>query len=473
MKKTLIAAALLVSAVALGQAADWPNWRGPDHNGISQETGWFEKWGSSGPKRLWNASVGTGFATVSVADGRVFTMGNKSKRDLVIALDDATGDELWQHAYSEPLTPNLYDGGPNATPTIDGDFVYTLSKTGKAYCFVAATGDVVWVKDLKRLYKVSVPSWGFASSPFIHDDRVVFNVGTRGVALNKKTGTLKWKTGTDKAGYATPVPYDHNGKDAVVMFSRRYAYGVDLSNGRQLWSKSFKSSADVNAADPVLYDGKIFLTSNSRDGELIELQGSSTQSKWKNRNMRIHFNPGVVIGDYFYGADGRIERGNTVRCINMKTGETEWTKSSIPCASITAADGKLILLSRTGYLYVAEASPSRFTQLAKSKVLSGTCWTPPVLANRSVYVRNSRGTLYKLQMSELVVEPQPLAVTIAGSRLEFSWPAKGSFILESTDALGQAAEWGEVGSGTAKEDDRYVVRVRPSASQQFFRLRSE
>ena len=216
-----------------------------------------------------------------------------------------------------------------------------------------------------------------------------------------------------------------------------------------------------------------FIPSNSRDGELFELRGNSTRSKWKNRNMRIHFNPGVVIGDYLYGADGRIERGSTVRCINMKTGKTEWTKSSIPCASITASDGKLIILSRTGDLYIAEASPARFKQLARSKVLSGTCWTPPVLANRSVYVRNSRGTLYKLQMSELVVEPQPLAVTIAGSRLEFSWPAKGSFILESTDALGQAAEWGEVGSGTAKEDDRYVVRVRPSASQQFFRLRSE
>ena len=257
------------------------------------------------------------------------------------------------------------------------------------------------------------------------------------------------------------------------MFGSSSAYGVNAATGKQLWSKSFKTSASVNAADPVLYNGKIFLTSNSRDGELIELNGTSTRSKWKNRNMRIHFNAGVVIGDYFYGADGRIERGNTVRCINMKTGETEWTKSGIPCASITAADGKLILLSRTGYLYVAEASPSRFTQLAKSKVLSGTCWTPPVLANRSVYVRNSRGTLYKLQMSEMVIEPQPLAVTIAGSRLEFSWPAKGDFILESTFALGQAADWGEVGSGTAKEGDRHVVRVRPSAAQQFFRLHSE
>ncbi|HJO09549.1 MAG TPA: hypothetical protein QGH16_06835, partial [Verrucomicrobiota bacterium] len=129
----------------------------------------------------------------------------------------------------------------------------------------------------------------------------------------------------------------------------------------------------------------------------------------------------------------------------------------------------------TGYLYIAEASPSGFKQLAKSRVITGTCWTPPVLANRSVYVRNSRGTLYKQQMSEMVVEPQPLAVKFAGSRLEFSWPAKGSFILESTIVLGRAADeyWSEVGGGTAKEDDRYVVRVMPSEAQQFFRLRSE
>ncbi|MEC7811209.1 MAG: PQQ-binding-like beta-propeller repeat protein, partial [Verrucomicrobiota bacterium] len=139
MKKTLIAAALLVSAVSLGQAADWPNWRGPDHNGISQETDWFEKWGSSGPKRLWTASVGTGFATVSVADGRVFTMGNKSNRDTVYALEEATGDILWRYSYSEALGDGLYDGGPNTTPIVDSEYVYTLSKTGKAFCLEAAT----------------------------------------------------------------------------------------------------------------------------------------------------------------------------------------------------------------------------------------------------------------------------------------------------------------------------------------------
>ena len=179
------------------------------------------------------------------------------------------------------------------------------------------------------------------------------------------------------------------------------------------------------------------------------------------------------MGDYLYGADGRIERGKTIRCINMKTGETEWTKNSMPCSSMTAADNKLIILTRDGNLYIADASPTKFRQLAKSRVINGTCWTAPVLANRSLYVRNSRGTLYKLQMSEMVIEPQPLAVQLGGDRLEFSWPAKGNFILESTAIFGQAADWSEVGSGTAKEGDRYVVRIRPSAAQQFFRLRNE
>ena len=169
-----------------------------------------------------------------------------------------------------------------------------------------------------------------------------------------------------------PFAYDHRGTEAFIMFGPSYAYGVNAATGKQLWSKSFKSSG-INAADPVLYHGKIFLTSTSRDGELIELSGTSTSSKWKNRNMRTYLNAGVVIGDYLYGADGTTNRGNTVRCINMETGKTEWTKNSIPCASITAAAAKLIILSLTGDLYIAEASPSRFMQLAKAKVIVGTC----------------------------------------------------------------------------------------------------
>ena len=222
---------LLGSAVWL-QSADWPNWRGPDHNGISHETDWFEKWDSSGPKRLWKASVGTGVASVSVADGRVFTMGNKSNRDTVYALKEATGDILWRHSYSEALSPILYDGGPSATPAVDGEYVYTLSKTGKAFCLKASTGDVVWNRDLKKLYSLPTPTWGFASSPLIHGDKVVYNVSSRGIALSKTNGSLKWKTASGTPGYASPVPYDHRGTEAFIMFGPSYAYGVDAATGK-------------------------------------------------------------------------------------------------------------------------------------------------------------------------------------------------------------------------------------------------
>jgi hypothetical protein len=158
----------------------------------------------------------------------------------------------------------------------------------------------------------------------------------------------------------------------------------------------------------------------------------------------------------------------------MKTGETEWTKTNMPCSSITAADNKLIILTRDGTLYIAEASPTRFKQLAKSKVLNGTCWTVPVLANHSLYVRNSKGTLHKLEMSKMIVSPQPLDVQLAGNDLEFSWPAKGIFILESTESIGKESKWNEVSGAPAKEDDRIVVRIRPNKTgQQFFRLRSK
>ena len=472
--KIIFTLILFTTSFDLCRAIDWPNWRGPNHNGISNESGWFKKWPASGPNKLWKTSVGTGFANVSIAGGRVFTMGNKSNRDQVIALDDVTGNELWRHTYSEKLSANLYDGGPNATPTVDGKHVYTLSKTGKAYCFKAESGEIVWIKDLKRLYNASEPRWGFASSPLIQGEKVIYNVGTCGLALDKNSGQLSWKTGSGTAGYASAVPYNHKGKDALVIFAADSAYGVDLSNGNQLWKKPFRTSAAVNAADPVLYNGKIFLTSNSRDGELIELGSTSTRSKWKNRNMRIHFNAGVIIGDYLYGADGRIEKGKTVRCINMKTGETEWTKTNMPCSSITAADNKLIILTRDGSLYIAEASPIRFKQLAKFNVLSGTCWTVPVLANHSLYVRNSKGALHKLEMSKMVIEPQPLDVQLIGNDLEFSWPSTGNFILETSELIGQKSNWKEIELGTAKENGLSVVRIRPNKTgQQFFRLRSK
>src|SRR5919108_3155000 len=143
-------------------ALDWHRWRGPDANGISRETDWMAQWPAEGPNRVWKANVGTGFSSVAVSGGRVYTMGNQGKQDTVVCLDANTGAVRWKHAYDAPMDPKYYEGGPSATPTVDGERVYTLSKRGVAFCLETATGRVVWSKNLTRDLGVEIPTWGFA-----------------------------------------------------------------------------------------------------------------------------------------------------------------------------------------------------------------------------------------------------------------------------------------------------------------------
>ena len=186
-------------------AADWPNWRGPNHNGISNETDWITTWPDDGPKVLWKASLGTGFASMAVSNGRVYAMGNVNDNDVLYCFDADTGREVWKKSYSCPLFSKSHEGGPGATPTVDGDVVYTFSKNGDVVCFKAATGEKVWHKNLTKESGFKHPTWYFASSPRVIDNLIILNAGTDGVALNKADGRLVWENGKGPASYATAV----------------------------------------------------------------------------------------------------------------------------------------------------------------------------------------------------------------------------------------------------------------------------
>ena len=192
-------------------AEDWPNWRGPDHNGISREAGWDANKLKNGPTFLWRKQIGTGFASVAVSDGRVYAMGNTGKQgdksdqdqtDIVWCFNARTGEEVWRHTYPCLLVPKNYEGGPNATPTVEAGRVYTVSKHGHVFCLNAETGAVVWQKHLTNDYGVEPPKWGFAGSPMIVDDLIVLNAGTYGLALRKQDGTLAWVSEKGPAGYS-------------------------------------------------------------------------------------------------------------------------------------------------------------------------------------------------------------------------------------------------------------------------------
>ena len=205
-----LAAALLLCAIGSlpASANDWPRWRGTDFNGISKETGWSASWPQEGPKQLWKANVGTGFSSIAVSNGRAYTLGNINDTETIYCLDANTGKVLWKHCYACSTDPNLYEGGPNATPTVDGNAVYTFSRKGHVFALDARSGNVIWSRNIHDELGLRIPSWGFSGSPLVDGKLLIINAGPAGTALDKATGKVVWSSGKESAGYSSPIPFN-------------------------------------------------------------------------------------------------------------------------------------------------------------------------------------------------------------------------------------------------------------------------
>jgi len=367
------------------RGADWPNWRGPNHNGISDETGWSTTWPKDGVKILWKATLGTGFCSIAVSGGRVWTMGNANDTDTLYCLDANTGKEIWKQSYPCPLFNKNHEGGPSATPTVDGDSIYTFSKNGDALCFKADTGKIAWQKNLPKELGIKYPTWYFAGSPFVFENLIILNAGTAGTALNKSDGKVVWQNGDGPPGYATAVPVTIGGEKCVVIFGSNELIALAAATGKVLWRVPWKTSYDVNAADPIIFGEMIFVSSGYNRGcGLFKIGADGATKVWENKNMRNHFNSCVLWNGSIYGFDE-----SDLRCLDWKSGEAKWTQEGLGKGSLMLADGKLIILSEKGKLVIAPASPDGFKELCSAQILTGKCWTMPVLANGRIYARNN------------------------------------------------------------------------------------
>ena len=388
-------AALVVQSAVGADGVDWYRWRGPDLNGISKEKGWQAQWPADGPKQLWKASVGTGFASFSVSQGRVYTMGNTNDTDSTFCLDALTGKLVWQHSYPCMLDPKNFEGGPCATPTLDDGRVYTFSRKGDLYCLDAAKGSVIWSKQLNRELGLEITTWGLASSVLIEGPLAVVNMGSAGVALDKKSGKVVWTSAKGPGAYATPVPLKIGGEQCLAIFSRQSLIAVKAASGQEVWSYPWKTSYDVNAADPIVVDGQVFISSGyNRGATLLKLGGPAPEKVWENKNMANHFNTCVLWQGHLYGPDD-----SGLRCVAWDTGELKWTHGEFGKGSLMMADGKLVALSVKGELMVVEPTPAEFKPISRVKVLSGKCWTTPVLSNGHIYCRNAVGDVVCVDVS--------------------------------------------------------------------------
>lgn len=388
------------------QTMDWPHLRGPTYDSISQEKNWLHRWPAEGPKRLWSASVGPGYSAVSVAEGRVYTMGwNRSTgKDTVFCFDAETGRVNWKHSYQAPgkFKHERFDCyGPHATPTVDGNRIYTFSRDAQVYCLdTNQRGKVVWYRDLKKDIGARAQEWGFAGSVLIQGDLAILDVGPAGLALNKKTGRIVWTSGPADAGYASPIPFQINGRRGIAIFSAKGVVGVDAARGRKLWFHPYTNSKDINAADPVIFGNRIFISSlYSRAGESLLVRGGKVRMDWSIREMRSHCNGPVLWKGHMYGIDGRISRSGTLQCIEFETGVIRWSAPRM-AGSLIIADGKLLILTTKGELITAEASPEGYNEISRAQVIGGRrCWTVPVLSNGRIYCRsNVKGELVCLDV---------------------------------------------------------------------------
>jgi outer membrane protein assembly factor BamB len=395
----------VLAATTPASASDWPQFRGPQRNGVSPETGWTAKWPEAGPKRLWSAELGHSYASTLIYKGRAYVLGSTPQQDTVACLEAETGKEVWKVAF--PHGPRAYvpDSRPNAltaTPLIQNDRLYVLAREGEFLCLNAKNGEVVWRTNLLQETGAKLPQFGLSCSPILEGDLLLCNIGTGGASVNKNTGKVVWKTG-GTGGYASPILYTRNGKREAALFGDTTVVGVEALTGQERWRFPWRKTAFGGApsGDPILTSAGLFVCASQEGSKLLNLQSETPTVVWQNRNLCSDFTNSVLLGKYLYG-----NNRNKLACLDIQTGEIRWEEKGLGQGSLIAAGGKLIVLTERGELVVAEATPNKYTELARTKLFEGkdffgsAGYIAPTLANGLLYCRNSSGALVCLDLRE-------------------------------------------------------------------------
>jgi len=385
-------------------AGEWPQWRGPNRDGISKETGLLKQWPAEGPPKVWKTNgLGNGYSTVSISNGRIFTLGLTGNREFVIALDARDGRPLWVQAHGGRFSNNRGDG-PRGTPTVDGDRLYALGGNGDLTCLEAVNGKIVWTFNMLEKFGGSNINWGISESPLVLGDRLLVNAGGPSasiVALNKKDGSLIWKSQSDRAGYSSAITLETGGIPQAVFFTHQRALGVDVRNGNLLWDYSQVANRTANVATPIVKGNRVFVSSDYGTGcALLEIkpsgQGLSAREIYFNRDMKNHHSSSVLIGDTLYGFSSAI-----LTAMQFDDGQVLWKDRGVGKGSLVYADGHLYCFSEKGIVGLVEATSSGYQEKGRFSVPQESLptWSHPVVAGGRLYLRD-QDSLYAFDVRE-------------------------------------------------------------------------
>jgi outer membrane protein assembly factor BamB len=395
MKTTAALLALTLTTTVV--AADWPQWRGPNRDDNSTETGLLKEWPPTGPKLAWLfEKAGMGYAGFSVAGGTLFTLGTRDGKEILLALDANSGKELWAEPVGEILG-NGWGDGPRSTPTVDGDRVYAMSGKGNLTCAQAKDGKILWQKTMKDLGG-STPGWGFTESPLVDGRHVICTPGGgKGTiaALDKMTGDLVWQSAeiTEGAQYSSVIPATFGGKKQYVQLVMQTLFGVDAATGKVAWRTSWPGRTAV-IPTPIVKDDEVFISSGYGAGcKKVKISGGEATDVFMNKDLSNHHGGVIRVGDHLFG---HSDKGGWT-CMSFADGTVKWTNPGVGKGAIAYGDGMFYCLGeRSGDVALIEASPAGWSEKGRFRLVptspnrnpKGAIWVHPVIANGKLYLRD-------------------------------------------------------------------------------------
>lgn len=415
MIKKYFLCSFFLFAIIMGcqKKQQWIQWRGPNTNGTIQYANWNPKALDNGAKTVWNAEVGKGHSAVAVAENRLVAFGNKPfitgqdtvEKDMVFCFNANSGEEIWQYEY--PCESGGWPG-PCATPVVDDNRVYTLSREGHLFCFDIQDGGIIWQKNLvsdslTRSFKNHI----ITSSPVITEELLLLNLNKSGIAFNKMSGDLVWSSEIKQSNFGTPVLMEHNGIQYGLFFSQRKIHAVEILSGERLWSHQ----VGWGDADPIIM-GDHFLFTGQHTG-LYKFDPTGPKEVWKNKDLSWQFQSAVVIDSCLYGLSGcdwDAEK-QPLTCVDIETGDVKWKEYFEMWGALIAINNEIVFLDVNGKLHIVESSPESYQIISSAQAVpmadntnvenqdQCACWTNPVFADGKLFLRNNFGTVVCLDVS--------------------------------------------------------------------------
>ncbi len=417
----------LMCLVSFAHADDWPQWLGTQRDGIWRETGILQKFPESGPKQVWQASVGTGYSGPSVANGKVYVMDlvkdEGSSQERVLCFDATTGKPIWTHAYDCKYEKVQYGAGPRCTPLVTDQYEYTVGTMGDLRCLKVADGSLVWQKNYLKDFAAKLPIWGFASHPILHDGKLICVTGGTNsnlvIAFDAATGKTLWEAESteEDCGYAAVVLATFGKQLTAVIWHGGAVLGLDPDTGKRLWRQPFKPNYGLTAPTPIALDHqRLFVTAFYEGPLMMKIADNSVSVQWRGQGKsekpegsdKLHsIMPTPYHQDgYLYGVCSYGE----LRCLKADTGERVWETRQPTVggpddegkpvrwgnAFLTPNADRFFLFNEQGQLVIAKLTPKGYEELDRAQILKPTnklagrpvVWVHPAYANKKMFVRN-------------------------------------------------------------------------------------